>query len=151
MLYKNLDDDYIDNEDDIFNFSRINQRNNNNEGPTTPHFQKLNKEINNYVKRQTPSKQDIDLSINDPTYTYSIFTTPLAKQTAEKFGMTVTESKNRKRRYSASSLYAHKANLFVTPKKTQERMNVLMDGSKTVSYIRYNNNNYSNNTRLIMK
>jgi len=49
--------------------------------------------------------------------------------------MTVNESRRRKRRYSSSSLNTIKTNLFVTPKKTVERMSVLNDGSKSVNYI----------------
>jgi len=75
-----------------------------------------------------------NLSTSGPPFTYSIFTTPLAKQTAERFGMTVTKS-NRQRRYSSSSLNAIKANLYVTPKKTTQRQNILNDGSKSVNYI----------------
>ncbi|ORX51519.1 hypothetical protein BCR36DRAFT_404165 [Piromyces finnis] len=141
ILYKSAldDEEYVDNEDDIFNFSRINRKNEN-----TPHFQKLNKEISNYVMRNTSMSNESSLSTNGPSLSYSIFTTPLAKETAEHFGMTVSES-NRQRRYSYSSLNAIKESLYVTPKKSTKKSDMLKDGSKSVNYINKMNYSFSAN------
>jgi hypothetical protein len=125
LLYKSeLDDRYIDNEEDIFKFSRLNKRNN----ETTPHFQKLNEEIINYVKRKTPNTKDSGSSSNQ---SYSIFTTPLAKQTAEKFGMTTHEINTPPKKFNSTI----SANLFHTPKNTNVSKSILTRGSKSVDYI----------------
>jgi len=89
-----------------------------------------------------------DLSSNGLSYSNSIFTTPLAKQTAEKFGMKINDDSNKKRRFSSSSFNIIKANLYVTPKKTTERINILNDGSKSVNYISKMDYNFSINDSI---
>eukprot|EP00833_Pecoramyces_ruminatium_P003536 jgi/Orpsp1_1/1177568/evm.model.c7180000061957.1 len=127
LLYKSeLDDEgYIDNENDIFNFSRLNKRNK----ESISHFQKLNREMINYIKRKTPTIKDTDIS-SDQLQSYSIFTTPLAKRTAEKFGMSINETNTQKKKYTSLN-----ANLFYTPERTSASKNVLSSGSKSVNYI----------------
>jgi len=84
----------------------------------------------NYVKRKTPTFKDSNISSNQ-LYSYSIFTTPLAKRTAEKFGMTIHET-NTQKKNNISSL---NASLFHTPKKANDNKNIITSGSKSVNYI----------------
>ncbi len=83
-----------------------------------------------------------DFSFDEPV-SNSIFTTPLSKQTAKKFGMKIEDDSTKQRRLSLSSLNKVNENLYVTPRKITERMNVLNDGSKSVNFISKMNFNSS--------